>query len=392
MDIQKIQMDKRKIIIIGLGAIALIFFLISLQAQSAKQSLEQERDELKKENIALSQKMDEAVENSKRLENKVASLNKDLERVSREREDIQKKYDMANRERDMLIEKLRERPAAPAPVVRPETPAPSVQAATSAVTDSYWGGILKAKTDLELQLQSIRTELKSAQLNNEQLQREKSTLELEIGNLTRQNTDLKKDFEYNQKIMDSLTQELVREKNDKFDIQNRFKALKNENQVFRRQLKSLSERKVNLEKKLAKLQTKNTELESSLARTQTFVKEKMLQMDKLQQQLETGGEGQVLEEKKESVELSPIVVRPKKEISPAAAGNLSGKIILVNKESNFVIIDLGEESGIRVGDTFEVYRGTEAIANIEAIQIRKNISACDIRKETTPIKPGDVVK
>jgi chromosome segregation ATPase len=389
-----IQMDKRKLIIIGLGAIALIFFLISLQAQSAKQSLEQERDELKKENIALSQKMDEAVQSSKRLENKAASLNKDLERVSREREDIQKKYDMINREKYELIEKLKERPAAAGSSGRVQATTTTFQAQTTTPVagDSYWGGILKAKTDLELQLQSIRAELKTAQINNEQLQREKSTLELEIGNLTRQNTDLKKDFEYNQKIMDSLTQELVREKNDKFDIQNRFKALKSENQVFRRQLKSINERKVNLEKKVAKLQAKNTEIESNLTRTQTFVKEKMLQMDKLQGQLETGGEGQAVDEKKESVELSPIVVRPKKEISPAATGALSGKIILVNKESNFVIVDLGEETGIKLGDSFEVYRDGNAIASIEVIQIRKNISACDIRKEITPIKPGDVVR
>jgi hypothetical protein len=64
----------------------------------------------------------------------------------------------------------------------------------------------------------------------------------------------------------------------------------------------------------------------------------------------------------------------------------------VNRDNNFVIIDLGEETGINVGNSFQVYRDGKSIANIEAIQVRSDMAACDIKKETRPIKVGDIVK
>jgi len=34
----------------------------------------------------------------------------------------------------------------------------------------------------------------------------------------------------------------------------------------------------------------------------------------------------------------------------------NGNIVSVNEENNFVIIDLGEESGVKLGETLNVYR------------------------------------
>jgi hypothetical protein len=56
-------------------------------------------------------------------------------------------------------------------------------------------------------------------------------------------------------------------------------------------------------------------------------------------------------------------------------------------------VDLGEESGIRAGDSFRVYRdNNQEIATVEVIQVRQNISACDIKKETVSIKIGDTIR
>ena len=70
----------------------------------------------------------------------------------------------------------------------------------------------------------------------------------------------------------------------------------------------------------------------------------------------------------------------------------TGKILAINKDANFVIIDLGEDRGINVGDTFQVYREGESIATIGVIQARKSIAACEIKKETTAIKVGDTIR
>ena len=57
-----------------------------------------------------------------------------------------------------------------------------------------------------------------------------------------------------------------------------------------------------------------------------------------------------------------------------------------------MVIDLGKDSGIKLGDTFKVYREDKTVATLEVIQARQSISACDIKEEITAIKAGDIVR
>ena len=379
---------KTKFIIMGLAGILLISILINLQTIGSKQALERQIYKLDNENVSLRKQNDEIAQEKRRLENMVGALNQDLERVSKDKEEIQKKYELVDQAREKLVEQLKSLKAKRMEVA--ETPAlPQTQ-----TEGAYWAGILQAKTELQMQLENIRRELKTIQINNEQLQRDKSSLDLEINSLNRENQDLKRQLEYNQKIMDSISQEFVREKNDKFQIQESLKTIKNENSLLRRQLKSLNNRKIDLDRKLADMQARNTSFENRLDEMGTLLKDKMLQIDNLKNQLEVQGGGVSGEqEEKESVELPPIVVRPQMETTaPSEIFTAEGKVLAVNRGNNFVIIDLGEDAGIKAGDNFRVYRQTQPIASIEVIQTRKAIAACDIKKESTPITVGDTIR
>ena len=57
-----------------------------------------------------------------------------------------------------------------------------------------------------------------------------------------------------------------------------------------------------------------------------------------------------------------------------------------------MIIDLGQDAGIKMGDTFKVYKQGKAIGTIEVVQVRQTISACDIKEEITAIEAGDTVR
>ena len=69
-----------------------------------------------------------------------------------------------------------------------------------------------------------------------------------------------------------------------------------------------------------------------------------------------------------------------------------GKVLAVNKDNNFIVIDMGESSGVKVGDSFQVFREGQSIAAIEAIQVRRDIAACDIRRQNAMPKIGDMVQ
>jgi len=382
--------QKAKFIIIGLIGVTVICLFLFVQSLGVKQQLTRERDDLKSENVSLTAKVDKLANNLRGYEEKIRSLGSELDRVSQEKAELDKKYELANRAREELVDKLKEQKQK-----QSEAPPQESQIAVPQTDDAYWAGILKAKTDLEFQLNNVRGELKTLQINNEQLQRDKSTSELELNNLKRERDDLTRQLIYNKKLLDSIAQELVREKNDKVQIQSGYKTIRNENAILTRQIASLNTRKVNLERNLQELKEDKNSLEGRLTEMGAMLTDKLGQINGLKDKIE--GVKSVMpttEEKKASIELPAIVVKPQ----PGASGGeesgatLMGRVMAVNKENNFVIIDLGDAAGIKVGDSFRVYRGDKPIANIEAIQVRRDISACDIKKQGMPIKIGDTVR
>ena len=388
--------NKAKFIIIGLAGVAVIFIFLFMQSLNSKQALQKEKDKLMADNIALAQKAEDNQRKAQQVEGQLSSLNSDLDRLTKEKDGLGKRLDVLNKEKEDFIEKLKSQPT---PVVKQE---PQQQQPQPPVTeDAYWAGILKAKTDLELQLGSVRSELKAIQINNEELQREKSTLGLDINGLKRDKEDLKRQLDYNQKIMDSIAQDLVRERNDKVQIQDSLKVIRNENILLRRQLNSLNSRKINLDKKLQELQEGKAAIERRFTEMETMLSQKVTQIGSLQEQLQTISSQAKIErpeDKKESVDLPAIIVRPQAQentlqeqpISSKVSGE--GKVLAINKENNFLIIDLGEDAGIKLGDTFQIYRDNEAIATIVVIQTRKDIAACEIKQEIAPIEIGDAIR
>jgi hypothetical protein len=67
-------------------------------------------------------------------------------------------------------------------------------------------------------------------------------------------------------------------------------------------------------------------------------------------------------------------------------------VVSVNQDNNFVIVDLGERSGIKVGDAFKVYHNGVQVVSVEVIQVRQDISAADIKQKTAPFSVGDTIR
>ena len=385
-------MEKKiKFIIIGLIGFSVVCLFLFLQATSTQQILMRERNDLKSENTTLNSKINLLENELNGNKDKINTLQGERNKAVEDLADVQKKLELASKARDELTEKLKsQRQQQSVTTVQPEIVLQD--------TDAYWGAILKAKTDLEMQLASIRIDLKNLQINNESLQRDKGTLELDVKSLRNEKQDLLRQLDYNQKLLDSISQEVVRERNDKVKIQDSSRTIRNENAVLLRQLESLNNHKSALDQKLQDLQVGKDTVEKRLAEMETMLTERISQIDGLKEQLDairSGKPSAVLENKpKESVELPAIVVRSKSAAQKENpdASIFSGKILAVNPDNNFVVIDLGTSSGIKQGDTFSIYRDGRSIGSLAVIQVRESISACDIRSMSTPLKIGDSIK
>ncbi len=392
---------KIKFIIMGLIGFSMACLFLFMQAASQQQRLLRESNDLKTENTVLVSKAGKLENDLRETQGRLNSLNTERDRGIEELNELQKKFESVSRVRDELIGKLKKNSqsqvftSAPQPVQQ--------QASVPQNTDAYWGTVLKAKADLEMQLSGIQVELRNLQAGNELLQREKSILEVDINSLRNDKKDFLRQLDYNQKLLDSMSQEVVRERNDKVAIQDNLKTIREESSIFSRQLKSLINRKNILDKKVQDLQEGKTTAEKRLNEMEAMLTDRISKIDSLKDELYAIKSGKALDinkelkdfvELKDSVELPEIVVHSASspERGKAQMQEFPGKILAVNLESNFVVIDLGSSSGVKVGDVFNVYRNAKNIGAIGVIQIRAGISACDIKKMNTPFKTGDYVK
>ncbi|MFZ5801439.1 MAG: hypothetical protein ACOY3D_08740 [Candidatus Omnitrophota bacterium] len=383
-----------KYIIVVLAVLFLGSLYLALQSNSSRESALRQAQgreaELRKSMESMSSQLSAAQADRKRAQDKLDALQKDFSRISSERDDWKNKYDAVSKEKEALLSKLQQIPRI---TEKPKevTPAPQV------TPDEYWAAVLKEKAELELHIKSLQTELAEDKLKVEDFKRGKTEMELELSRLKQIQDDLQRKLKQSTELADTLSLALARDKNDKRFISDKLAALKNENADLRSKVKELTTTKLTLQKNLQKLIEDKATVEAQLAKTEEIVKERINEMMDIKNEIEaatktraaTGIEGK-------TVQLPPIIVKaagtPKTEISVPFASRVNARVVSVNTANNFVIIDIGESSGVKVGDTFKVFRDNKEIAMVEVIQARPDISAADIKQKTQDILSGDLVK
>ncbi len=379
-------MEKTNLILIAgalvLAASASVAFKESLDIKN----LQREKLSLEQEKVSYEQKIREIKQENSSINSKIAELNKEIERISHDKDETEKslnqqkenlehKYGTIVKERDELVAKIKEKPT-------PQT------------DDGYWASILKSKADLEIQLEKLRFQLKETKVTKEQVEREKTNSDTEIQSLSTSGQQLEQEISYNQKMIDTLAAELTFEKNARRQSQDAIKSLKSENFLLKRQLKNLSDQKTNVDKKLLKAEADRATLERRFNEMGIFLEDRLAGISGLKQELGeiSGGSSSAASKKETSIQLPPIIVQSlNNEDLPSGKTTKEsfGKVVTINKENNFVVIDSGSREGINSGRFFKVERDGQEIGEIEVIEVRSDISACDIKKEIYPIEVGD---
>ncbi len=405
--------NAKLIIVLLIGIVGVSAFMI-YSTSSQKTALEKEKarleaelaqykykeQQLAQENKQVGDQLRDAQSSQEKLQRQLGDLSTKLTNLTAERDDWRTRVDGLKKERDQLIAKLQEKPEPPPVPAQPAT-MPADLAASGNTQDSYWGQVLREKAGLELRLNELQSQLSQKSVDIEELKKKNSDMELELGQLKNEKEDIERHIKYNEDVVNTLSIDLAREKNDKRYIVDRTEKFRAENVALRAQIKGLSAAKFALEKTIAKLTEDKKAMEDKLATTESVIQsradEVMTIKKSLDRKLDASSDAGSQE-----VELPPIIVsaapaarqvenNPSSAAQPQGAG-WNGHILNVNNDNNFVIIDLGEDSGIQVGDSLSVYRGSKYIADLEIIQVRKDICAADIKQKGTKILVGDSVK
>ena len=91
----------------------------------------------------------------------------------------------------------------------------------------------------------------------------------------------------------------------------------------------------------------------------------------------------------QAVELLPVVVR-KGQNEPLPV--VSGHLVDVNEQHQFVIIDKGTMDGVREGMMFNILRSDTPIGLVTAVRVRPQLTACNIMRTVSPqpLRVGDL--
>ncbi len=385
-------MDKKmRLVVFGLAIFLVVSIFISLRLYNSKQLLSQEysdkQQQWQKEKDGLDKKLSVSEQEKTRLQERMAAVQKDLNALSSERDDWKKKFELISKEKEDLVAQLQKQPKEAAPAeTKPVT-------AAEPTADEYWAKILKEKAELAIKLKDLNTALKDTHLELAKVKDDKQTLGLELKNSETTRQDLERKLEYDEKLTSTLSFDLVREKNDKNLLVTQLEEMKKNNAQLRSKLQSKEKANITLMNRLNDLQAEKDVLAKKAASMDLALQSKLDDMVSVKKEFETIRETATGVIPSKTVELPPIVVKGSSKGTGAIVVK-EGKVIAVNEENNFIVIDLGESKGIRVGNIFKVLRDNKQIAAVEVIQTRKDIAAADIRQiePGTKIRVGDLVR
>ncbi|UCD15313.1 MAG: hypothetical protein JSV34_06245, partial [Candidatus Omnitrophota bacterium] len=217
-------------------------------------------------------------------------------------------------------------------------------------------------------------------------------LSIKVDELTREKDSLTREITFKTRTIDIMSRDVVNEREDRRKMILEVDQLRKENADLKREVILTNKERMRLQNAIRETKGKKETLEKKVSEVENLLKEKSLVFEELKNQLNRvvktdSSMDEVVTQQPSAVELPPIVVKPQ---APKLQG-FRGEIIAVNREEKFVVLDLGEASGIRPGMQLSVVRKDKEIGTIEIIETRKEISAADIKESKAAIREGDIV-
>ena len=223
--------------------------------------------------------------------------------------------------------------------------------------------------NLQEELDSLKIKHNAAETRLEEYKKTISQLDLKL-----------KDAQTN---IDTLTSSLEQETKAKQEALDQVQQLKADLQQQKGLRADLETKLEQTQKDAEKAQAQLKEIESKKAELEAKIKDLEAQGQQTQGQQEAQAQG---------VELGTIVVGPEgSSVSGQATSSLSaeqpkekaitssleGKVLVVNKDYNFAVINLGSKDGVNAGDVFALYHNNKYIGDIKVEKIHESMSAAD---------------
>ena len=129
--------------------------------------------------------------------------------------------------------------------------------------------------------------------------------------------------------------------------------------------------KSDMEQKLAASEATLKEVDKRMKEMENLLKETEKKRAILERKVKT------LEDNAQDVELGKIVVSPEgtKSAGAPAGKQLEGRVLIVNKDFKFAVLNLGAKDGIDVGMVFSVFHNNKNIGELKVERVHETMAA-----------------
>lgn len=220
---------------------------------------------------------------------------------------------------------------------------------------------LKAKTELEKE----KTELTEAK---SQLEAKKQELEGQVTSLTTQAQQLSNDLASEKRASAAARDELTAARRQADEAKGRLES-------ERREKLAMADELARAKQDAKRIQDDLTQLRQAKEALERRVKEMMA----------SGATSDTI------VVTPPSAGAP---AAPSAGGASEGSVLVVNREFNFIVVNLGSRDGIKAGQFLQVWRAGKPLGQVQVERVYENMSAANILPEAAKgeIKEGDQVR
>lgn len=223
---------------------------------------------------------------------------------------------------------------------------------------------------LQEQLDILKTKLTSAEKKLEEYKNTIASLDAKLkdaqANIEALTANIEQETKAKQEAVDQVTQlraDLEQQKTLRSDLETKLQQALKDAENTKTQLKDLTSQKEKLDAKIKELETQAQQAQAAQS--------KGVELGTIVVGSDAAG--------KTAAAAKPAAEKPsaKETKQQKSAPALEGKVLVVNKDYSFVVINKGSKDGVAVGNVFSLYHGNKYVGDVKVEKVHDSMSAAD---------------
>ncbi len=243
---------------------------------------------------------------------------------------------------------------------------------------------------LEAELQKLTAAKDALEQERDELTKTKEDLENKLNDATTQAKNLADQLAQEKRASEALTDEVAAARKDASDTKGRLDAEKKEKASLAEEVAKVKQSYQALSNELVTLRQAKEALEK---RVKEMLTAQASEAEKIVVKPTSGTTTPA-----STTTVAPIsrTVAPPvpSSVSSSRASSLEGKVLVVNREFNFVVVNLGSKDGLKTGVMLQISRGEKPLGKAQVERVYDNMAAATLLTEEQKgqAKEGDFVR